>query len=66
MVVDIILLKMGNKMPQDQSGEAISEIRLPIKQGKEEIKNISGHMPRKGQTEQVLTQSMSARDFSGS
>lgn len=52
-------------MPQDQSGEAISEIRLPIKQEiKEEIK--IGHMPRKGQTKQVLSQSMSARDFSGS
>lgn len=53
-------------MPQDQSGEAISEIRLPIKQGKEEIKNISGHMLRKGQTKQVLSHSMSAGDFSGS
>lgn len=54
------------KMPQNQSGEAISEIRLPIKQEKEERKNISRHMPRKGQTKQVLSHSMSAGDSSGS
>jgi hypothetical protein len=56
---------MEKKMFQDQSGEAISEIRLPVNREREERKT-SGQLPRKGQTKRGLSQSRSARDFSGS